>query len=208
MRLVPAWFLLCAALVFQPAAYAVEQTKPIDFKQAATEVNMAAQQPVIYTDANGATLPAELYKTDVTDYARSLQWQRQFVEKTWEWHLFSTKLLFCIVLMIVGFGLWVTFAQFQRDYGVREKKRDKPDNPMPDGTATAPAPGPTNSMKIGPAGLEVTSQVIGLLVLGFSLAFFYLNVKEVYPMQEVELKRNADESQNKVVKTPARAASE
>ena len=32
----------------------------------------------------------------------------------------------------------------------------------------------------------MTSQIVGLLVLALSVAFFYFYVKEVYPMREIE----------------------
>jgi hypothetical protein len=41
-----------------------------------------------------------------------------------------------------------------------------------------------SSIKVGAGGLELSSQVIGLIVLALSFGFFYLYVKEVYPMVE------------------------
>jgi hypothetical protein len=43
---------------------------------------------------------------------------------------------------------------------------------------------PISTFKMGPGGLELSSQVIGLIVLTLSFGFFYLYVKEVYPMVE------------------------
>jgi hypothetical protein len=47
-------------------------------------------------------------------------------------------------------------------------------------------------LKFGLDGIEVTSQVIGFLVLTLSVAFFYLYVSSVYPMRELELQRHAE----------------
>jgi hypothetical protein len=179
-----------------------------------------------------ASLPADLLRKDAEDLAAYVKWQREFARQSWDWHLFSTKLLMYVVLTIVGFGLVITYLQFTRD-GRRQIRATRvvgrvapnPAGPATTMTATnviatvsssvplpaAPAPtappAPTtpaaaerspsesvsaSTVKIGPGGLEVTSQVIGLLVLAFSLAFFYLYVKVVYPMQEVELQRQAD----------------
>jgi hypothetical protein len=124
---------------------------------------------------------------DQADYVRYVRWQREYSRRGWEWHLFLTQLLFCIVLGIVAFGLLVTYLQFRRDYtGRRARPRANAAKPAPD---AAPPPGPTqpapSTLKIGPEGLELTSQVVGLLVLAMSLAFFYFYVKEVYPMREI-----------------------
>jgi hypothetical protein len=45
------------------------------------------------------------------------------------------------------------------------------------------------TLKFNADGLEIKSQVIGLLVLALSLAFFYLYILYVYPMQTEELTR-------------------
>lgn len=121
---------------------------------------------------------------EVASIAEGYLWQRDFYKQTWEWHLFSTKVLMVVVLVILGFGLFVTYVQFKREYVDRATPTA--------GVAGEPPPSAASgSLKIGPSGLEITSQVIGLLVLAFSLGFFYLYVKEVYPMQEVALQQKA-----------------
>ena len=147
----------------------------------------------------GTAMPADLAKGDLEDYAAYVKWQRGFARQSWDWHLFSTKLLLFVVMSIVAFGLAITYLQFTRDG--RKARRKKPQSaPAANGTTTTASAvvpdtladqGKPSTFKLGPEGLEVTSQVIGLLVLGFSLAFFYLYVKIVYPMQEVELQKQA-----------------
>lgn len=148
-----------------------------------------------------APTTSQIILEDHEDYAKYVRWQREFSRQSWEWHLRSTKLLMYVVLAIVFFGLFITYLQFTQD---RRPKRKKP-------AATAGAgPGsgqlestedPETSeevadtpskLKLGPEGLEITSQVIGLLVLCFSLAFFYLYVRNVYPIHEVDLKRQIE----------------
>lgn len=136
---------------------------------------------------------------DLKDQGAYAKWLRQFARESWEWHLLSTKLLMAVVLGIVVFGLYVTYLQFTRELRkVRIRVRTGPPATGQDGNTPPPPAEPVDpvasKLKIGPEGLEVTSQVIGLLVLAFSLAFFYLYVKEVYPMQEVELQKNAQSS--------------
>jgi hypothetical protein len=121
---------------------------------------------------------------DQEDYARYVQWQRDYARRGWEWHLFSTEFLFAMVMAIVAFGLWLTHKQFQRDYLPRRVAPAPADGSQP-APATADGPAPS-TFKLGPAGLELTSQVVGLLVLAISVAFFYFYVKEVYPMREID----------------------
>jgi hypothetical protein len=41
-------------------------------------------------------------------------------------------------------------------------------------------------IKLSAAGLEMSSPVIGLLILAISLGFFYLYLSQVYPITEVK----------------------
>lgn len=141
------------------------------------------------------TRPQTLVELDQKDQAAHIRWQRDYERRGWEWHLFSTQLLFCIVMGIVAFGLWITYLQFKRDYtGRAHAKKAKAANaqagqaPAAEATSEESAPPTTtnSTLKIGPAGMEMTSQIVGLLVLALSVAFFYFYVKEVYPMREIE----------------------
>ena len=147
--------------------------------KSATEGQIAATQKASESVAL-TSLSEPQRKAEVASFAESLIWLRDFYRQTWEWHLFSTQVLMVIVLVILGFGLYITYVQFKREYVDR--------------ATSIPHTGgdpPSGSLKIGPGGLEITSQVIGLFVLAFSLGFFYLYVKEVYPMQEVALQQKA-----------------
>lgn len=135
-------------------------------------------------------------------------WRRQFVQDSWEWHLLSTQLLMYVVLVIVGFGLYLTYVQFTRPLPAR--RRTAPANAVTTAAAAPPpaAPGvappagagaiaaadpqppdhdaalPVHKLKIGLDGLELSSQIVGVIILGFSLAFFYCYVKDIYPVQQ------------------------
>lgn len=160
----------------------------------------AKQMPTVV--ALPGALPPDLARSDAEDFAAYIKWQRQFARESWDWHLFSTKLLMGAVLIIVMAGLFFTYLQFSHGGSA----------PTPTLPAKAPASAPATvvesaegvaiadesvvlpvtTIKLNAAGFEMTSQVIGLLVLGLSLAFFYFYVKVVYPMQEVELQRQAN----------------
>ena len=176
-------------------AWPQTETRPppartIDFAKAS---EAAKARPAEAAGASNALL-----KADLEQQAMHLQWQRGYERRGWEWHLLSTQLLFGVVIVIVLFGLYITYVQFRRDYSEWEQRpaANKPDTPAPPAAtadATPPAralPGAT-TLKLTPAGLEVTSQIVGLIVLALSLAFFFLYVKEVYPIREVDVTKQA-----------------
>lgn len=172
------------------AGWAGANAQGIDFDKASTQAK--ATLP-ISGPGTQAPLPPDAAKRINERYIRHLEWQFEFAQHSWNWHFYSTILLFFIVLLIVAFGLWITYLQFQKD-----------DAPQPDGAGASSSAqsGPSTqgepeqkkasdsnktTMKLSAAGLELSSQIIGLFVLGFSLAFFYLYVKEVYPIQVLNL---------------------
>lgn len=138
----------------------------------------------------------ELFLSDYTAEVAHRNWKREFIQKSWHWHLWSTALLFVLVMAIIVFGLYITYLQFQKDYGLAEKRlrNSKAASAAAvvkaaggEDAADGSAANRSSSLKFDASGLEVTSQVIGLLVLALSLAFFYLYVSRVYPMQTDEL---------------------
>lgn len=175
---------LALVLGLAAAAGAADQPRvAIDFAAIAKDAASSA----VPAGPGAAALEPALVLKDQSDYLDYVLWQRDYFRRGWEWHLRSTQALFAIVLGIVGFGLWITWQQFKRDYTGRRRVRratkagdDEAVPPVPE-----PPPPSAGSIKVGPAGLELTSQIVGLLVLAMSLAFFYFYVKEVYPMREV-----------------------
>lgn len=198
----------------QAAKPSVEQRATLDFKSA---LEQAQKNTSTHVTEVGVSLPGTLYETDLKDYAEHIRWQRDFARRSWDWHLFSTQLLMLVVLGIVAFGLLITYLQFTRDVSgpARRKRSAEPALATP-GTVSTPdvdaqdaaADGTTlvntsSTLKITTSGLELTSQIIGLMVLGFSLAFFYFYVQVVYPMQELKLHEKANEAQEQQpAKTP------
>ena len=89
--------------------------------------------------------------------------------RVFAWQHFSTQIIFVVVLILVGAGLFFAWLQFRRD-------------------AVAHAAGDNKSasqVEIGPGGVKVSSPVLGVIILTLSLAFFYLYLIYVYPIQEI-----------------------
>jgi hypothetical protein len=90
-------------------------------------------------------------------------WALQYRRESFEWQYTSTIIIFWAVIVLIVAGLGLSYMQFNR-----AKKTASP-----------------TSIKIGRDGLEISSEVIGLLILFFSLGFFYLYLTNVYPIIEV-----------------------
>lgn len=99
------------------------------------------------------------------DYAKArAEYDRfalQHAQRTYEWQYRSGIVIFVLVIASVALGLWMSFLHF---YQGRK------------GGGT---------MKVSKDGVEVSSPVIGLLILVVSLGFFYLYLSQVYPITEV-----------------------
>ena len=99
------------------------------------------------------------------DYARArLEYDTfalRHAQRTYEWQYRSGIVIFVLVIASVALGLWMSFLHF---YQGRK------------GGGT---------MKLSKDGVEVSSPVIGLLILVVSLGFFYLYLSQVYPITEV-----------------------
>jgi hypothetical protein len=124
------------------------------------------------------------------EYAR---WQRAQTRAAFEWHALSTRIIFIMVVSIVAFGMFLTYVQFRRDHRL---VRDVlgPDPMTPPDAGPAPLHAASSTLKISATGVEISSQVIGLLLLAFSLAFFYLYLKNVYPIQLVDSRQEASQT--------------
>lgn len=170
------------------SGWAGASAQGLDFDKASTEAKTAI--PASGGEAQ-TTLPLESAQRINKRYVENLEWQLEFSQRSWNWHFYSTIFLFFIVLLIVAFGLRITYLQFQKEYlsktSIRGATAATVGGKPAEGTPGQAAGETSTTMKLSAAGLELSSQIIGLFVLGFSLAFFYLYVKEVYPVQVIDL---------------------
>jgi hypothetical protein len=88
-------------------------------------------------------------------------------KKTFDWQYWSSKVIFWVVLVLVGAGLVFSALQFYLGFKLGSRQ----------GVAT--------TFKASLQGVEVSSSVLGLIVLTISIVFFYLYLKYVYPITNV-----------------------
>ncbi|MDR8390597.1 hypothetical protein NC796_05570 [Aliifodinibius sp. S!AR15-10] len=89
------------------------------------------------------------------------------------WQLFSTKLIFWSVLILVFSGIAFSGIQFYKSIKLG------PDE------GAGPTGGTATEFEASAKGIKVTSPVLGVIILVISLAFFYLYLVYVYPISEI-----------------------
>lgn len=88
------------------------------------------------------------------------------------WQLYSSKLIFWSVLLLVISGISFSGIQFY-------KSMRKSDAAVSNETET------TTEFEASAKGIKVSSPVLGVIILVISLAFFYLYLVYVYPISEI-----------------------
>lgn len=117
-------------------------------------------------------------------------WASQHRRDAYERHAADSVWIFALTLVIVALGLLLTVWQFTREQrAIRTVLR-----PLTHGKGTVDEAAyrqalellkelrGTTNLKLGSAGIELGTQLIGLVVLAFSLGFFYLFLIHVYPL--------------------------
>ena len=113
-----------------------------------------------------------LYEKALQDYYSYRSYGLQHRKAVFQWQLFSAKLIFIIVLGLVTCG--VIFAAIQFRKGIKEQTLGKTNN---DNLST--------EMELTTKGIKINSPVLGVIILTISLAFFYLYLVYVYPIENV-----------------------
>lgn len=160
-----------------------------------------------------------MYKAEAEDYITYTEAnikQSEFKKKIWELNYERLKehgrhsdIIFWVVLIIVFSGL--AFSAIQFYIGLQSQKRPINVNMPPDivaqqqvvGAAVGEvkAPEPT-TLKISKDGIEVQSSVLGVIILVISIAFFYLYLTIVYPINPLDT--NHTDSKQEKADSPAK----
>lgn len=90
-------------------------------------------------------------------------------QKTFEWQLVSSKVIFFAVLMVVFSGIYFAAVQFHVGLGRKGRAR----------TAET-----VTEIDASLKGIKVSSPILGVIILTLSLVFFYLYLVYVYPIHE------------------------
>lgn len=145
---------------------------------AQTELKELESQTVAQTETGNTSLTEEKVKellqkassdpiqNPITDYN---EFAFSHAKRVFWWTLISSILIFIVVHVVIGFGIYFSSKQFEKTVITEGEQL------------------PQTSMKINKDGVEVSSSVIGLLTLLISLIFFYLYLDKIYPIERVDL---------------------
>jgi len=116
-------------------------------------------------------------------------------EGVFRWQLLSSEITFVVVVFLVLVGVFFSWLQFtaelprSRQAGRGNRATEKlvgaesagVDHDAQEVVVRTQSAG---QVKAGPEGIEVSSPVLGVIILTLSLLFFYLYLKFVYPIHE------------------------
>lgn len=94
-------------------------------------------------------------------------------KEVFAWQLFSSKLIFWCVLLLVFSGICFSGIQFYKSIRNQQAGGE---------TATESS---VTEFEASARGIKVTSPVLGVIILVISLAFFYLYLVYVHPIREI-----------------------
>jgi hypothetical protein len=150
-----------------------------------------------YAEDSVAEMTYRMYRADADLYIRSKEYQMKSYDfyikeldrthRRLVWHAHASTIIFWLVVFIVLAGIAFSAIQFYMALRVNKGKMVKPKK----GKA---APPPTEDddddmgetkLKVSKDGIEVSSSIMGIIILVLSIAFFYLYLTIVYPIKGV-----------------------
>lgn len=140
----------------------------------------AKEEPVEFVP--GLPLDPRIDEQSIKEFNAALQSYFQYRVDSFEerldvfsWQLFSSRIIFGVVIAIVAVGLFFSWMQFRAEL--------HPDN---DDASATPETGRRlhSEISVSKEGIKFSSSVLGLMILVVSLAFFYLYLVYVYPIRD------------------------
>lgn len=95
----------------------------------------------------------------------------QHRSKVFRWQLFSSKIIFIAVIILVFAGIY--FAAIQFYIGIKQVREKIPDY------------NDRTEISASMSGIKVSSPVLGVIILVISLVFFYLYLVHVFPIEDI-----------------------
>ena len=183
--------LIVAPFVFAAALGAFAQS-PMEKALAKTDIE-SPNVPAALGDSNPA-LPESapsVVMSDPATRAKYLTAMQRFYDyrangyayrgRVFEWQLLSSRVIFIVVLLLVIAGIYFAAVQFHVAMIAARRNLLIP----PGADAAAGANPLATQLEISAKGVVINSSVLGVIILGLSLAFFYLYLVYVYPIHNV-----------------------
>ena len=141
---------------------------------------------------NSATEQVENYSSNLEREQYEYEiWLIRYNKKIYEYQHTSSKVLLGISVIVLTCGLYFSYMQFKDRTKIRNiDVVNNNQNSENDEKLLEKGDDSKTSLKIGAAGIEISSSIIGLLILCVSLAFFYLYISNIYPIENSDGKNN------------------
>jgi hypothetical protein len=159
---------------------------------AAEAAEPAASRPESEQSGGAIAMPSApdaVVLADAATRQRYLQAMQRYYEyradgyayrsRVFEWQLLSSRLIFIVVLTLVGAGMYFAAVQF------RMAMRASGTPALAGAAVAEPAIPMGTQLEFSTKGVVVNSSVMGVIILSLSLAFFYLYLVYVYPIENV-----------------------
>lgn len=181
--------LATCALLFALAANARAQAQ-VDIKKPDASVApmrdfMEEFESTLAQDSSALNLQKKYSAARIEFAISSLQHRR----RVFDWQHASSIIIFWVVIIIVFIGLIFSGIQFyismQSSLAGKKKRRAKNALAESQSETTESQPAEVAEFEASLQGIKVKSSVLGIIILGISLAFFYLYLAHVYPISEV-----------------------
>lgn len=193
MRASMVWLVLAMALSPAAAQSQAAASSPMDRATAeiaagrsatstadSTAANMVPEPPSAVAMSDSAT--RQKYLEAMQRYFEYRANGYEFRSRVFEWQLSSSRAIFVVVLLLVGVGIYFAAVQFHVALSAARRSAAPPGT----GPGNAPiADGLNTQLEITAKGIIVNSSVMGVVILALSLAFFYLFLVYVYPIENV-----------------------
>ncbi|MDX2419248.1 MAG: hypothetical protein QNK19_17450 [Xanthomonadales bacterium] len=138
-------------------------------KDSGAQDDPAKPEPLPLTISDPVTL--QKYQTSLQAYYDYRTSGMKHRSRVFGWQLFSARLIFGVVIFLVFAG--IVFAWIQFKSGLDTKGSEG---------ATGEA---ATEIEASVKGIKVSSPVLGVIILVISLAFFYLYLLHVYPIEDI-----------------------
>ncbi|HET7717910.1 MAG TPA: hypothetical protein VFK86_19960 [Bauldia sp.] len=145
-----------------PVTDRIEQLKALDTSESESSLAPPIISSELLDEEGSAALREALtayYQYRISGYAHR--------ERVFAWQLLSSRIIFVLVIFLVMTGIYFSWLQFRaalKGKGIEMKE---------------------TSFEASATGLKLTSPVLGVIILGMSLAFFYLYLVYIYPISEI-----------------------
>jgi hypothetical protein len=152
----------------------------------------ATNRPSLYDELDDSDFTRQLEKEAEDDKLRA-EWRNRFAAADYEydiaalkhrraslhWQLTSSKIIFWVVIGIVLSGIIFSALQFRIALTLARRRQS------PKGEVAIAAEPAVTSLKASWQGIEVSSSLLGVIILIISLLFFALYLKFIYPVTEL-----------------------